>query len=195
MNKKILIILSTIYSLSFGRRLLQTGNAQGQGQGQVQIPVTIPEIPANAGPPANIMCNIPCSNAVCASDCAGKIFATVNNPGNGFEIGCLASGSCAGSQININYSAGGMTRFLPLIKISGQYAIYGATITINSQQTGVGLKVTEIDCGKGNCAGGHFVFIGADFGDIKCEEYGGCGTDCFVTQHGVKVSCDSVSTT
>ena len=102
---------------------------------------------------------------------------------------CTAYGSCAHSQININ-TAGTQLREIDSIKISGDYAAYKATIT----GTNVG-KVKTIECGAGLCEGANFVFVNSDYGDLKCEEYRGCGVGCTMTQHGVKVPCDQVSTT
>eukprot|EP01084_Bolivina_argentea_P075478 136832_1 len=102
---KIFITLFKIYQLSFGgkrrepnkRRLIQGGSA-------VHFPTTVHgvTIPANAGPPANVVCNTPCSNTNCPSTCAATV-TNIENPGNSFTMACTARGSCAGSQININY--------------------------------------------------------------------------------------------
>eukprot|EP01083_Nonionella_stella_P312573 1118537_1 len=211
---KIFITLFMIYQLSFGavkRRLLGKDTERRllgkftnvprrrllQGGSAVHIPTTVPgvTIPANAGPPANVVCNIPCSNTNCpAESCAAKI-TNYENPSNSFTMSCTARGSCAGSQININYGANGAIKFLESLVFSAEYAVYGATITINNQQTQENVKVRTIECGTGNCAGASFVFIGADYGDLKCEEYGGCGAGCTVTQHDVVKPCDTVSTT
>merc|ERR1712129_621211 len=55
--------------------------------------------------------------------------------------------------------------------------------------------VREISCDVGFCAGVSFNFIGGSYGDIKCEEYGGCGAGCTVCMGGVCQPCDNVSTT
>jgi len=166
---------------------------------QPGVPIIFPFDPVAQGPPAPMVCNIPCqSGAPCTSPCAQKTgleAINIENPTKSWSLSCSAQASCFGSEFNINYGPNGMTKFLDHITISSPFAAYGAHITINNQQTAESVKVIKIECGAGNCAGATFEFIGADFGDLKCEEYGGCGAGCQVIQHNNAVNCDLVSTT
>eukprot|EP01084_Bolivina_argentea_P146280 256196_1 len=103
-------------------------------------------------------------------------------------------GSCAGSEITINYHGSGMVKELPSIDV-GMYGLYQATLRITDTRPHESVKVVAIDCGAGHCNSASFIFEGCDFSDIKCDEYAGCGNGCTVTQHGNTVPCDSVSTT
>jgi hypothetical protein len=82
------------------------------------------------------------------------------------------------------------------IQVGADYALYGSTITFDNSARGTGLTVRTIDCGQTLCAGATFVFLNADFGDITCEEYSGCGAGCMVEMPpDAPVPCDQVSTT
>merc|ERR1719474_985538 len=104
---------------------------------------------------------------------------TVTNPSNSFVMECQASGACAQSQYTFSYT-GGMTTFLESIKAGAPYALYGSTFTIDNTARGTNLVVRTIECGHGLCAGATFRFLNADYGDIKCDEYAGCGAGCMV---------------
>jgi len=147
------------------------------------------------GPLQKLTCKDPCvTSANCPSECA-RITKTIESPPNSFTLECSAMGACAGSTIMIDYPAGGVKKFVNSIKVSAPYALYGSSVTINNQQT-QGIKVVTIECDTGNCAGASFVFNNAWFGDLKCDEYIGCGAGCFVESGGMPpVPCDSVSTT
>lgn len=147
------------------------------------------------GPLQKLTCKDPCvTSANCPSECA-RITKTIESPPNSFTLECSAMGACAGSTIMIDYPAGGVKKFVNSIKVSAPYALYGSSVTINNRQT-QGIKVVTIECDVGNCAGASFVFINAWFGDLKCDEYIGCGAGCFVESGGMApVPCDSVSTT
>merc|ERR1712083_1269604 len=118
-------------------------------------------------------CGQPCINtANCPSMCAQTI-RTIENPTNAFTMECVATGACAQSQFTFTYT-GGMTKYLESIKAGANYAMYGSTFTIDNTARGQGLTVRSIECG-GLCAGATFRFLNSDYGDIKCEEYVGCG--------------------
>jgi len=120
---------------------------------------------------------------------------TIENPPNSFTMECQAPGSCAQSQFTFTYS-GGMTKFLESIKAGAPYALYGSTFTIDNTARGQGLTVRTIECGHQLCAGATFRFLNADYGDIKCDEYAGCGSGCTVIMPpDMPVPCDQVSTT
>merc|ERR1711972_1241411 len=90
----------------------------------------------------------------------------------------------------------GVTRYMDSIKVSAPYALYGSTITFDNLARGEGLTVRTVECGQQNCAGATFVFLNADYEDIKCEEYQGCGAGCMVSMPpDAPISCDLVSTT
>ena len=158
----------------------------------------IPIIPPPAGPnttPLSLVCDLPCTDtANCPSGCAQQM-RTISNVGNSFTMECSNRGSCAASQYTFVYE-GGMTRYMDSIQVSAPYALFGSTVTIDNTARGGGLTVRSIECGAGNCAGATFNFLNADFGDIKCEEYGGCGAGCMVSMPpDAPVPCDQVSTT
>merc|ERR1712087_535844 len=164
---------------------------------QAPGPVIIPIIPPPAGPnttPLSLVCDLPCvDTANCPSSCAQSI-RTITDPGNSFTMECSNRGSCAQSSFTFAYT-GGMTRYMDSIQVSAQYALYGSTITIDNSGNGGGLTVRTIDCGMQNCAGATFNFLNADFGDITCEEYKGCGAGCMVSMPpDAPISCDLVST-
>jgi len=159
----------------------------------------IPIIPPPAGPsatPLSMVCGLECtSTANCPSLCAQQI-RVIDSPGNSFTMECTGAGSCAASQYTFNYAnAGALTRYFEGIQVGAAYALYGSTITFDNSLRGGGLTVRSIDCGAGLCAGATFRFLNADFGDISCEEYGGCGAGCMVEMPpDAPVSCDLVST-
>lgn len=159
----------------------------------------IPIIPPPSGPgaaaPLEVICGDPCINtANCPSSCA-QTMMTVTNPSNSFVMECQASGACAQSQYTFSYT-GGMTTFLESIKSGAPYALYGSTFTIDNTARGTNLVVRTIECGHGLCAGATFRFLNADYGDIKCDEYAGCGAGCMVEMPpDMPVPCDQVSTT
>merc|ERR1719361_965289 len=166
-----------------------------------QTPVVIPIIPPPATPgsgtPLSLVCGLECtSTANCPSTCAQTI-RTIDAPGNSFTMECTGMGSCAASQYTFNYAnAGAMTRYFEGIQVGAQYALYGSTITFDNSARGGGLTVRTIDCGQTLCAGATFRFLNADFGDITCEEYSGCGAGCMVEMPpDAPVACDLVSTT
>jgi len=120
---------------------------------------------------------------------------TIENPPNSFVMECQAEGACAQSQFTFTYS-GGMTLYLESIKAGADFALYGSTFTIDNTARGSGLTVRSIECGHGLCAGATFRFLNADYGDIKCDEYKGCGSGCMVEMPpDMPVPCDQVSTT
>jgi len=119
----------------------------------------------------------------------------VANPPNNFVMECSAAGACAASTYTFNWAAGGVVKYMNSIKVSALYALYGSTITLNNQQA-QSIKLITVECGTGNCAGASFVLNNAYIGDLKCDEYIGCGTGCTVSVDGQPaVACDSVSTT
>jgi len=200
---KIFIALCAIYDISFGSRLLLQTSPWSLPTGGSQT------LPGVATPVQPLVCNEPCTSSTsCPSTCAqrngaacveGVACATapieINNPTKAFSMEFNAQGAAAWSVINVNYGPSGMTKELPAININAPQALYQATIRINNQQLNEQVKVTEINCGAGLCVGATFEFINADFGDLKCDEYAGCGADCEVVMHGVPVACDLVSTT
>jgi len=169
--------------------------APAEPQGPVIVPIVPPPPSPGSGTPLEINCNSPCLNtANCPSTCAQQI-RTIENPGNSFTMECVATGACAQSQYTFTYT-GGMTKYLESIKAGANYALYGSTITIDNSARGTNLVVRSIECGGGLCAGATFRFLNADYGDIKCEEYIGCGDGCMVEMPpDAPVPCDQVSTT
>lgn len=161
------------------------------------MPIPIIPVPAGpgSGPLLELNCGDPCVNtANCPSSCAQTI-RTINNPPNSFTMECVASGACAASQFTFEYS-GGMTTYLEGIKAGAPYALYGSTFTVDNTARGTNLVVRTIECGHGLCAGATFRFLNADFGDITCDEYAGCGAGCMVEMPpDMPVPCDQVSTT
>merc|ERR1712087_554270 len=132
---------------------------------------------ANAPNPCSGGSNLPCtSTANCQSPCAmGEFMITAPN------MECTAAGLCAASTFNVQGS-------MNAIKFGTADAAYGSTFNIQGY-------VREITCDVGFCAGVSFNFIGGDYGDIKCEEYGGCGAGCTACQGGVCQPCDNVEIT
>jgi len=215
MIKSIISALSFYAALSSGdsaRRLLQAAfpaqtspPAAGTGGGGAAvipapapasiIPIIPPPAAPGSGTPLSLVCDLPCvDSANCPSGCAQQM-RTISNPGNSFTMECTGRGSCAASQYTFVYD-GGMTRYMAGIQVGADYALYGSTITFDNTARGGGLTVREIDCGQKLCAGATFVFLNADFGDIKCEEYNGCGAGCMVEMPpDAPVPCDQVSTT
>jgi len=214
MIKSIVSALTFYAALSSGdsaRRLLQaqfpaqTGPAQTvpapapaavvPEPSSVVIPIIPPPATAGSGTPLSLVCDLPCeSTANCPSGCAQQM-RTISNPGNSFTMECSNRGSCAASQYTFVYE-GGNTRYMDSIQVSAAYALYGSTVTIDNSARGTGMTVRAIECGQQNCAGATFVFLNADFGDIKCEEYNGCGAGCMVEMPpDAPVPCDQVSTT
>ena len=174
-----------------------SGNCNIVTKKRASAPV-IPVIPPLVGPnstPLSLVCDLPCTDtANCPSDCAQQI-RTISNPGNSFTMECSNRGACAASQYTFVYD-GGATRYMDSIKVSASYALYGSTITIDNTARGEGLTVREIECGEQNCAGATFNFLNADYEDIKCDEYQGCGAGCMVSMPpDAPISCDLVSTT
>jgi len=159
------------------------------------IPIIPPAPAPGSGTPLELNCGLPCVNtANCPSQCAQTI-RTIENPTNAFTMECVATGACAQSQYTFTYT-GGMTRYLEGIKAGANYAMYGSTFTIDNSARGGGLTVRTIECGGGLCAGATFRFLNADYGDITCEEYVGCGAGCMVEMPpDAPVPCDQVSTT
>jgi hypothetical protein len=159
------------------------------------VPIIPPAPAPGSGTPLELNCGQPCINtANCPSLCAQQI-RTIENPGNSFTMECVATGACAQSQFTFTYT-GGMTKYLEGITMGANYAAYGSTFTIDNTARGQGLTVRTVDCGGGLCAGATFRFLNADFGDIKCEEYVGCGAGCMVEMPpDAPVPCDQVSTT
>jgi len=213
MIKSIVSALTFYAALSSGdsaRRLLQqfaavtnapVTNAPGAGTGGAAVvpsPMVIPIIPPppspGSGTPLSLVCDLPCTDtANCPSGCAQQM-RTINNAGNSFTMECSQRGSCAASQYTFSYS-GSRTRYMDSIQVSAPYALYGSTITIDNSGNGGGLTVRTIDCGMQNCAGATFRFLNADYGDITCEEYNGCGAGCMVEMPpDAPISCDLVST-
>lgn len=159
------------------------------------IPIIPPAPAPGSGTPLELNCGQPCVNtANCPSQCA-QVIRTIENPTNAFTMECVATGACAQSQYTFTYT-GGMTRYLEGIKAGANYAMYGSTFTIDNSARGGGLTVRTIECGGGLCAGATFRFLNADYGDITCEEYVGCGAGCMVEMPpDAPVPCDQVSTT
>jgi len=165
---------------------------------QTQPPIwaVIPTAGPNGGGPINkIQCPDPCMTSVnCPSTCAMTSQA-VENPPNNFVMECGAAGSCAASTFDFTWAAGGVMKFMNSIKVGAPYALYGSTITLNNQQA-QSIKLITIECSTGNCAGATFVLNNAYVGDLKCDEYIGCGSGCTISVDGAPaVTCDSVSTT
>jgi len=158
------------------------------------IPIIPPPASPGSGTPLSLVCDLTCTDtANCPSGCAQQR-RTIQNAGNSFTMECSARGSCAASQYSFVYS-GGMTRYMDSIQVSAPYALYGSTIEIDNSARGGGLTVRTIDCGMQNCAGATFRFLNADYGDITCEEYNGCGAGCMVEMPpDAPISCDLVST-
>merc|ERR1711879_874081 len=126
------------------------------------VPIIPPAPSPGSGTPGFLNCELPCTDtANCPSTCAQQI-RTVENPGNSFTMECVAKGACAQSQFTFTYT-GGMTKYLESIKTGAPYAMYGSTFTIDN-----------------SARGANFRFLNADYGDIKCEEYVGCGVGCMV---------------
>jgi hypothetical protein len=122
---------------------------------------------------------LPCtSTANCQSPCAmGEFMVATPN------FDCKMAGSCAASTFNIQ---GGMNS----ITFGTAYAAYGSTFNLQ------GGLVIAIECGSGFCGGATFnVLPGADFSDLKCDEYQGCGAGCTVCQGGQCQDCYNVATT
>jgi len=167
----------------------------------VPVATMVPVITAPLTPLPPItekICNLPCTTAAnCPSTCAQRI-ESIESPANSFTMECTAIGSCAQSKFTIVYPPnplGAPITELDSIKVGAAFALYGSTVTIESRQADA-VKVIAIECGPGNCAGAKFVFVNADYGDIKCNEvqYGGCGQGCLVEFNGdPAVSCDLVS--
>jgi len=159
------------------------------------VPIIPPAPSPGSGTPGFLNCELPCTDtANCPSTCAQQI-RTVENPGNSFTMECVAKGACAQSQFTFTYT-GGMTKYLESIKAGAPYAMYGSTFTIDNSARGTNLVVRTIECGGGLCSGATFRFLNADYGDIKCEEYVGCGAGCMVEMPpDAPVPCDQVSTT
>jgi len=159
------------------------------------VPIIPPAPSPGTGTPLEINCGQPCVNtANCPSACA-QVIRTVENPSNSFTMECVATGACAQSQYTFTYT-GGMTKYLESIKAGANYAMYGSTFTIDNTARGTNLVVRKIECGGGLCAGATFRFLNADYGDIQCEEYVGCGAGCMVEMPpDAPVPCDQVSTT
>lgn len=151
--------------------------------------------PNGGGAIAKITCSDPCMTSVnCPSTCA-MTTQTVDNPPNSFVMECSAAGACAASTYEFTWAAGGVRKFFNSIKVGAPYALYGSTITLNNQQA-LAIKLITIECKAGNCAGATFVLNNAYIGDLKCDEYVGCGGGCTVSVDGAPaVTCDSVSTT
>jgi len=166
-------------------------------QGPVVIPIIPPPATPGSGTPLSLVCGLECtSTANCPSTCAQTV-RTIDAPGNSFTMECTGMGSCAASQYTFDYaSAGALTRYFEGIQVGAAYALYGSTITFDNSARGGGLTVRTIDCGQTLCAGATFRFLNADFGDITCEEYSGCGAGCMVEMPpDAPVACDLVSTT
>jgi hypothetical protein len=120
---------------------------------------------------------------------------SVDNPPNNMVMECSAAGSCAASTYEFNWAAGGVMKFFNSIKVGAPYALYGSTITLNNNQA-QSIKLITVECSTGHCAGASFVLNNAYIGDLKCDEYIGCGAGCTVSVDGAPaVACDSVSTT
>jgi len=216
MIKSLVSIIAVLGSLASGsevRRLLQAFPAQpaepstpstpgtGGGSGlpvQTMPPIIniIPTFPGpNGGPITKIQCPDPCTTSVnCPSTCA-MTTEVVENPPNNFVMECSAPGSCAASSYTFNWEAGGVTKYMNSIKVGSAYALYGSTITLQNFQA-QSIKLITIECSTGHCAQASFVLHNVYIGDLKCDEYIGCGSGCTVAVDGAApVSCDSVSTT
>jgi len=159
------------------------------------IPLIPPLQGPGGGPLLELKCDLPCTDtANCPSTCAQTI-RTIENPPTSFTMECVAVGACAQSDYTFSYS-GGMATFMEGIKAGSPYALYGSTFTVDNSGRGTNLVVRTIECGNGLCAGATFRFLNADYGDIKCDEYDGCGAGCTVHMPpSAPVSCDQVSTT
>jgi len=163
------------------------------------IPIIPPPATPGSGTPLSLVCGLTCESGVpgsatCPSMCAQQM-RTIQNPGNSFTMECTGRGACAQSQYTFAYT-GGNTRYMDSIQVGADYALYGSTITFDNTARGTGLTVRTIDCGQTLCAGATFRFLNADFGDITCEEYSGCGAGCMVEMPpDAPISCDLVSTT
>jgi len=159
------------------------------------IPLIPPPQGPGGGPLLELNCPDRCTDtANCPSTCAQTI-RTIENPPTSFTMECVAVGACAQSDYTFAYS-GGMTTFMEGIKAGAPYALYGSTFTVDNSGRGTNLVVRAIECGNGLCAGATFRFLNADYGDIKCDEYDGCGAGCTVHMPpSAPVSCDQVSTT
>jgi len=142
-----------------------------------------------------ISCPDPCMTSVnCPSTCA-MTDQTVTNPPNNFVMECSAPGACAAANYEFTWAAGGVMKFFNSIKVGSPYGLYGSTITLNNQQA-QSIKLITVECSTGHCAGASFVLNNAYIGDLKCDEYIGCGSGCTVSVDGAPaVTCDSVSTT
>jgi len=174
-----------------GQSLFPVATEAPNGKGFAIIP---PPPSPGSGTPLSLVCDLPCTTtANCPSGCAQQM-RTITNPGNSFTMECSVRGACAASQYTFAYT-GGNTRYMDSIQVSAPYALYGSTITIDNSGNGGGLTVRTIDCGMQNCAGATFRFLNADYGDITCEEYNGCGAGCMVEMPpDAPISCDLVST-
>lgn len=214
MLKSIVSIVAIFGSMSeadSSRRLLQAFPASpaqpavpAPPAGGSMIPVeTMPPIiaiiptagPNGGGPLTKLQCKDPCMTTVnCPSTCA-QTTQTVENPSNNFVMECSAAGACAASTFNFNWGVGGVMKFFNSIKVGAPYGLYGSTVVLNNQQA-QSIKLITVECGTGNCAGATFVLNNAYIGDLKCDEYIGCGSGCTVSVDGAPaVTCDSVSTT
>jgi len=164
------------------------------------ITPTVPAIPLipvpsgpGGGPLLELKCGLPCTDSAnCPSTCA-QTMRTIENPPNSFTMECVATGACAQSAFTFLYS-GGMTTYLESITAGAPYAFYGSTITVDNSGRATNLVVRTIECGSRLCAGATFRFLNADYGDIKCDEYNGCGSGCTVHMPpDAPVPCDQVS--
>ena len=142
----------------------------------------------------DLKCGLPCTDSAnCPSTCA-QTMRTIENPPNSFTMECSATGACAQSEFTFSYT-GGMTTYFEGIKAGAPYALYGSTFTFDNYGRGTNLVVRSIECGSELCAGATFRFLNADYGDIKCDEYSGCGVGCTVhIPPDAPVPCDQVST-
>ena len=74
-------------------------------------------------------------------------------------------------------------------------ALHESTITIDNSARGTNLVVRSIECGGGLCAGATFRILNADYGDIKYEEYIGCGDGCMVENPAEAFQCGDLMKT
>merc|ERR1711971_747846 len=103
-----------------------------------------------------------------------RTIRTIEKPTNAFTMECVATGACV-QFVFLFIFIGRRSKYLESIKAGANYQMYGSTFTIDNTARGQGLTVRSIECGGGLCAGATFRFLNSDYGDIKCEEYVGCG--------------------
>eukprot|EP00484_Ammonia_sp_Unknown_P020347 CAMPEP_0197041632 /NCGR_PEP_ID=MMETSP1384-20130603/18160_1 /TAXON_ID=29189 /ORGANISM="Ammonia sp." /LENGTH=241 /DNA_ID=CAMNT_0042472601 /DNA_START=104 /DNA_END=829 /DNA_ORIENTATION=- len=137
---------------------------------------TLPPLPDLV--PAEVECVLAYNEV---GSCAGQI-KTIENPPYNFKFTCSAMGSCAQSEIILDYAPGGFTDRIEGVWFTESFAGYQSTVVIRNRQGGNVVNVERLECqGATSCEGLTIILENAALNDLDCAYPSYCN-QCFIKE-------------